>query len=78
MVNESEDKAKHTSIALSAVITAIWGGLWGFDWAASHMSEGLLFISIIIGLCFGTGLTYYVAKNAFDIIRKSGGEIRKE
>lgn len=62
-------QGKHLSIATSSIIAAIWAGLWGFNWAASHLSQGALFVSIMVGLACGTGLTVYLVNRTFDAMK---------
>jgi hypothetical protein len=59
----------HIALSLSAIIAAVWAGLWGFDWAASHLDSGQLFVAILTGLVLGTGLTIYVTWSAFHAMK---------
>ena len=54
------------TVSLSAIVASIWAGVWGFDWAATHLSGGALFIAIIIGLGVGTWLTFYLVNRTFE------------
>ena len=54
------------TISLSAIVASVWAGIWGFDWAATHLDGGALFIAILIGLGLGAWLTYYLVKKAFE------------
>lgn len=54
---DTAQHGKNISIATSTIVAAIWTGLWGFDWAASHLTSGQLYNAILIGLGVGTGLT---------------------
>ncbi|MGD0250533.1 MAG: hypothetical protein ABSB97_06575 [Thermoplasmata archaeon] len=56
------------TISLSAIIAAIWAGIWGFNWAATHLDGGALFISIIIGLGVGAWLTYHFVERSFNTV----------
>jgi len=58
---------KNVTISVSAIIASIWAGLWGFNWAASHLQSGQLFLAIIVGLGVGTGLTAYLIYKAFEV-----------
>ncbi len=61
----SSASGAHVTIGLSAILAAIWGGIWGFNWAASHLANGPLFVTVIIGLGTGTALTVYAVEQSF-------------
>jgi len=67
--------AKGTTIALSAIIAATWAGVWGFNWAATHLSSDQLFPAILIGLGVGTGLTAYVIERTFWFVEGRTGTV---
>lgn len=56
------------SVAVSAIIASIWTGLWGFNWAASHLSSWQLYGAILLGLIGGIGLTVFVVERSFKAI----------
>lgn len=60
---------KNVTIATSTIIASIWAGLWGFNWAASHLQSGQLFVAIMVGLAFGTFLTVYLVHLTFQLAR---------
>lgn len=61
----SASHTKQVSIALSSIIASVWAGLWGFDWAASHLTSGQLYNAILLGLVFGTAMTLSLGLVAF-------------
>jgi len=50
------------TLSLSAIIAAIWTGIVGFDWAASHLDGAALLASILFALLLGTALTVYLVE----------------
>jgi hypothetical protein len=50
------------------IIAAIWAGIWGFNWAATHLDTGAMFLSILVGLVAGVILTYKLVDRAFDAV----------
>jgi len=62
---------KNVSIATSAIIASIWTGLWGFDWAATHLSSDQLYQAILIAITIGTALTLLVVWLTFWAIGKA-------
>jgi hypothetical protein len=65
--------ASGLSVALSAIVAAIWVGIWGFDWAATHLSEGDLYVAILVGLGGGIALTIYAIERTFWAVRSALG-----
>ena len=59
------------TISLSAIIASIWAGVWGFEWAATHLNGDELFVAVITGLVFGTGLTVYAVERSFNAVRRA-------
>lgn len=57
------------TVSLSAIIASIWVGVWGFEWAATHLSGDELFIAVLAGLVFGTGMTVYAVERPFNAVR---------
>ena len=69
--NKNDDVATSGSqltISLSAIIAAISAGIWGFNWAASHLEGGALFLAILVGLGVGTWLTYHFVERSFKTV----------
>ena len=60
--------AGQLSISLSAIIASIWAGIWGFNWAATHLTGGGLFVAILIGLAVGSLLTFRFVERSFDTV----------
>jgi hypothetical protein len=53
------------------MVAAIWAGIWGFNWAASHLSGTQLLVTILVGLFTGTALTGYLFERAFQLAKAS-------
>jgi hypothetical protein len=73
-VQASAANAQHTrsvTLATSAIVASVWTGLWGFDWAATHLSSDQLYQAIIIALSVGTALTTIVIGLTFWAINKA-------
>lgn len=58
------------TISLSAVIAAMWAGIWGYNWAATHLASGMLFITVVAGLSIGAVVTYHLTSQTFRIVEK--------
>ena len=56
------------TISLSAIVASLWAGIWGFDWAASHLDSGALLFAILVSLVFGAVITYYISSKTFEIL----------
>ncbi len=71
-------KAHQLTIGTATIIAAVWAGLWGFNWAATHLSSGQLFVAILAGLSAGTALTAYLGGMAIkavrDVAKMQGGD----
>ena len=62
-------QGKHVTVALSTIIAAIWAGIWGFNWAATHLSGDQLLSAILVGLMFGTAMTIYMIERTFSLLK---------
>jgi hypothetical protein len=58
------------SISLSAIVASLWAGIWGFDWAATHLGSGALLLAVLVSLAIGAAITYYIARETFATVRE--------
>lgn len=58
------------TISLSAIVASLWAGIWGFDWAATHLDPGALFVAIVGSLVIGAAITYYISKRTFEVLHE--------
>jgi hypothetical protein len=70
----SAQHGRNITIATSTIVASIWTGLWGFDWAASHLTSGQLYNAILIGLGVGTGLTALLIVLSIWLMSKALGQ----
>lgn len=58
------------TISLSAIVASLWAGIWGFDWAASHLDSSALLFAILVSLVIGAAITYFISSRTFEILHE--------
>lgn len=73
-ISATDDPTTHSrnaTIAVSTIIASIWAGLWGFNWAATHLSPDQLWWAILYGLMAGTALSALTICLAFWFLNRA-------